>query len=203
MKFSEINFQDVNSKRVYTNYIKRLKRATRSLSAEYQNDVLLEFNSHIYEGVQQRQGEGEMEKLLDVIDTLGNPEEVLRPLVADKKMEQATKSFNPLHIVKALVLNFTNGVSYFIFFLLYLMLFGFVFLIGAKIFNEDSVGLFYKNGSFMTLGKRNMETISSPEITEVLGHWFIPVMLLLIIFFYLLITALLKLKRTINKKQYL
>lgn len=200
MKIKEIEFNETASKRVYDSYIKRTKKAIRPLTLSDQNDILLEFNSHIYEGLQRNQNKTEIENLLDILDKLGIPEEVLKPLVADKKMEQATKTFNPLHIIKALVLNVTNGISYVIFFILYLLLFGFVYLIYAKIVNPKEVGLFFQNDSFLVLGKINQEKLSDTGITEVLGNWFIPIVLLSIFVSYFLITYLLKLKRKINKK---
>jgi uncharacterized membrane protein len=200
MKIKEIEFKETASKRVYDSYIKRTKKAIRPLPLSDQNDILLEFNSHIYEGLQRNQNKTEIDNLLDILDKLGIPEEVLKPLVADKKMEQATKTFNPLHIIKALALNLTNGISYVIFFILYLLLFGFVYLIYAKIINPEEVGLFLQNESFLVLGKINQEKLSDTRITEVLGNWFIPIVLLSIFASYFLITYLLKLKRKINKK---
>ncbi len=103
-----------------------------------------------------------------------------------------------IDIIKALVLNFTNGIAYIIFFILYLLLFGFVFLIFAKLINPSEVGLFYKDASFMVLGIA--KNTNQNGIMELLGNWFVPVMLLAIIVFYVLITLLLKFKKTINQK---
>jgi hypothetical protein len=80
--------------------MKRVIKATNSLSTENQNDIYMEINSHIYESLQNKKNENEIELTLDIIERLGIPEEVLKPLVADKKLEQATKTFNPIHILK-------------------------------------------------------------------------------------------------------
>lgn len=201
MKLKEIEFNDPASKRVYGSYMKRIMKTISPLSTKDQNEVLLEFNSHIYEGLQHKNQINEIDKLLDVIDKLGEPEEVLKPLVADKKLEQATKTFNPIHLFKALSLNITNGISYLFFFILYLCLFGFVFLIYAKIQNPQEVGLYFEDGSFLVLGKMNPEYLRNPGIKEVLGDFFIPAMVVAIILSYLLITLILKFKRTINKNK--
>ena len=198
MKIESIKFSQEASKRVYNDYMKRVKKATSSLSKQNQNDIYMEFNSHIFEAIQQKNGINEIDLLLDILEKLGIPEEVLKPLVADKKLEQATRTFNPIHVFKALILNFTNGISYFIFFFLYLLLFGFVFLIFAKIVNPSDVGLFYKNASFIVLGITNKT--NQEGIEEVLGNWFIPIMLISIVVFYFLITYLLKFKKLINQK---
>lgn len=198
MKIENIKFSQEASKRVYNDYMKRVKKATSSLSKQNQDDIYMEFNSHIFEAIQQKSGINEIDLLLDILEKLGIPEEVLKPFVADKKLEQATKTFNPIHVFKALVLNFTNGISYIIFFILYLFLFGFVFLIGAKIVNPAEVGLYSKDASFFVLGISSEAKQSG--VSELLGNWFIPVMLILTVAFYFLITLLLKLKKTINQK---
>jgi uncharacterized membrane protein len=198
MEIEEIKFSQIASQRIYSDYMKRVKKATNSLSKEDQNDIYMEFNSHIYESLQHKSNANEIDLLLDVIERLGTPEEVLKPLVADKKLEQATKTFNPVHVFKALVLNFTNGISYVFFFLLYLLLFAFVFLIFAKIINPSEVGLFMQNKSIIAMGY--IKTDDNENVREVLGNWFIPFTSLCILVFYFLITALLKFKKSINKR---
>ncbi|TVZ25831.1 putative membrane protein [Gillisia sp. Hel_I_86] len=190
-----LGFQQSASQKIYTDYINRIKRTTTTLAKEDRQDVLMEFNSHIYEGMQRHSGDNEVDNLLNVIENLGAPEEVLKPLVAEKKLQQATKTFNPVHVFKALVLNITNGLAYIVFAFLYIMLFGFLFVIGAKIFNPDKVGLFFKEGAFFVLGSINSESRQTQGVEEVLGNWFIPVMSLVTIILYVLITLLLRLKR--------
>lgn len=202
MRIEDIKFEQKASQRIYNDYMKRIKKATASLSKINQDDIYMEFNSHIFEAIQHKNTGSEIDSLLDIIEKLGSPEEVLKPLVADKKLEQATKTFNPVHVFKALILNFTNGISYIFFFVLYLFLFSFVFLIFAKIFNPSLVGLYMKKDSFsvFVLGIINPEDQIKNQNYEVLGNWFIPVMLLSIVFFYFIITLLLKFKKSINQK---
>ncbi|MGJ1422114.1 HAAS signaling domain-containing protein [Sphingobacterium spiritivorum] len=199
MKFKKIAFKDKNSKRIYLDYISRIQQATKSLDKTNQQEVLLEINSHIYESIADPAAieKGEVERLLDVLEKLGQPEIFLKPLVAEKKLEEATKSFNPFHILKALILNIGNGISYVIFTLLYLLLFGFIFLIGAKLVDPENVGFFFKPNEIFILGYYRENGISYLQY-EQLGHWFIPAMLLLALIFYVLITLLLRLKRTIK-----
>lgn len=196
MEFKEIQFSDSNAQRVYKNYICNIKNVTKPLSRSDSNEVLMEFNSHIYESLQNNVNISELDTLLDAIDKLGTPEEVLKPLIADKLLEKATKSFNPIDIFKALALNITNGISYIIFALLYLCLGGFVFLIFAKIIYGNNVGMYVREGKFQALGMLS----DSDNYQEVLGNWFIPVMLISIIILYFFITLLLRIKKIINKK---
>ena len=199
MKIENIKFNEVASQRIYNDYMKRVIKATNSLSTENQNDIYMEINSHIYESLQNNNNENEIELTLDIIERLGIPEEVLKPLVADKKLEQATKTFNPIHIFKALILNFTNGISYVIFFILYLLLFGFVFLIFAKIIFPSEVGMFTQNNKIIAMGYISIK--DNQNVKEILGNWFIPFTFICIIVFYFLITLLLKFKKSINKQK--
>ncbi|MCW3464984.1 HAAS signaling domain-containing protein [Chitinophaga nivalis] len=198
MKTANISFNQEASGRIYQDYMQRVRKATHSLSKANQDDIYMELNSHIFEAMQQKNTVHEIDGLLDILEKLGAPEEVLKPLVADKKLAQATTTFNPVHVFKALVLNFTNGISYIIFFILYLLLFGFIFLIFAKIIHPAEVGLFYKDTTFMVLGM--LKGTHPPGVRELLGNWFIPVMLSATILFYLLITFFLKLKKRINQR---
>lgn len=196
MKFKKIELKDKNAQRVYDNYINSLRNVLKPILDSDKQEVLMEFNSHIYEHLQNNKSEIEIDVLLNTIDKLGAPEEVLKPLIADKLLEKATKSFNPIQILKALLLNITNGVSYIIFFLLYLSLGSFVFLIFAKLFNSN-VGMYYKEDKFQVLGfiKENA------DYQEVLGYWFIPAMLITIIIVYFIITLILKAVRILNNKK--
>ena len=191
MKFKELQFDDINAKRTYDNYFKSVRKVLRPIPEVDKQEVLMEFNSHIYEHIQSNKSKSELEVLKDAITSLGIPAEVLKPLVADKLMEKATMTFNPLHVFKALMSNLGNGIFYIIFFFFYLFLGSFVFLIFAKIFNPNNVGMFFKEGKFVVLGM----TENKVNYHEVLGYWFIPVMMLLIVVLYLFLTFLLKLKK--------
>lgn len=196
MKLKEIQFNDQSAERIYKDYLYRIRKEVKGLNQQNQDEILMELNSHIYENLQEHPTGNEIEKLLNILEKLGRPEEILKPLVADKKLEEATKTFNPIHVFKALLLNLTNGISYILFFILYLFLFGFVFLIGAKILNPTEVGFFYKPSEVFVLGLS--KGLINPS-DELLGNWFIPAMAISTIALYFIITLLLKLKRTINK----
>lgn len=196
MKFNEIEFSNPNAKRIYVQYINQVKSAIKVLNKENQTDTLLEINSHIYEFIS-NSPKNEIEAILDITEKLGDPKEFLKELVAAKKLDEATQSFNPIKILKALLLNLTNGISYIIFFVLYVSLFLFVFLIFSKIFDPANTGFFYKKSEFFVFGRFTSSIINYHQY-EQLGNWFIPVMLLLILVLYVLITLLLRIKRKIK-----
>ena len=192
-----INFRESASQKIYADYINRIKRMIKPLTKEDGQEVLMEFNSHIYESFQSQTAtkENEVDRLLLVLEKLGVPEEVVKPIVAELKLNQAIRTFNPLHIFKALALNITNGVFYIFISFLYLFLFGFVFVIAAKVIKPSEVGMYFKNGSFRAVGALDDHAREMEGVTEVLGNWFIPVMVVATILLYTIITLLLRIKR--------
>ncbi|MEO0572217.1 MAG: DUF1700 domain-containing protein [Bacteroidota bacterium] len=196
MSLDFLNLNQAESKRLYGDYVKEIKNVISELPKNDQSDILMEFNSHIFEALKKDTTDNEADRLASVLDRLGKPSNVLKSYIADKNLQQATKTFNPFHIIKALILNVYNGISYSIFILLYLFLFSFIYLIFAKLLYPSEIGLFVSKSSFR-LGTLDSDNFPYQEI---LGFWFIPVMLLLIVLFYLLITFFLRLKQNATSK---
>lgn len=203
-----IAFENQSAQRVYNDYIRRCRTATSILSEKDREEVLLEVNSHIYEYLSANSAANQMEALLNVLERLGAPEETLKEVVAIKKIGQATRTFNPKHLIQALALNLTNGVIYIILSVLFLFEIVFPILIILKFIYPDRVGLFvYSNGTFR-FGYQN-ETgsggigfgfFNSVKGTEILGSWFIPVSLLIAVLIYIGIVFFLKAVKR-NKKR--
>lgn len=199
MEFKKIQFKNTEAQKIYENYVKQIQLATNNLSSEDQNDILMEMNSHIYESISKNSDDkNELNHLINSLDKIGIPSEVLKPLVAQKKLNQATRTFNPIHIFQALILNFSYGIIYFIFFILYLFLFSFVLLIIGKLFFPNNVGFYYKQGEFFQYGL--FLNNSNFQQYEILGNWFIPVTIIIGIVFYFILTFLLKVKKSMKKK---
>ncbi len=190
-----IEFKNSSAQKRYDGFMKRLERLSSVLPKEDQKDVMMEYNSHIFESLQNSNDITEEEKLSKILNGLGEPDVFIKPIIADYKLGQATKSFNPVHILKALILNMASSVSYIIFFILYISLFAFVWTIVQKILHPDEVGLFVGENSFV------FGVNSSENAHEVLGGWYIPVVLVVMGVLYVLITLLLRLKRKWNKKK--
>lgn len=93
-----IKFKNTISQKIYDNYIQRIKSTIVTLNKSDREEILLEFNSHIYEALQVDPDTKEEEKLVTITDKLGEPKEVLKPLIAEKKLIQATNTFNPIHV---------------------------------------------------------------------------------------------------------
>jgi uncharacterized membrane protein len=169
----------------------RVEKSIGALSAADRSELLMEINSHIYEGTIKCDEKNEIEMLLDVTGKLGAPEEFLKPLVAGKKLDRAVRSFNPKDVFQAIMLNLKYGFSYTIFGLLYLFLFLFVIIALLKIISPGHTGLFYSGNNFHGFGYVTETT----GLSEILGYWIIPISLFTAFFFYICITLLLRAMR--------
>ena len=189
-----IEFKDAATQRVYQNYINRCRRVVEILSAEDQEDCLMEVNSYIYEYTQNHQNDSEMIPLLNILERMGDPEITLKEIVAGKKIDQAVKTFNLKHLVQALFLNLKNGIVYVILAFMTLLLVSFPILIVMEILYPQETGL-HVGGRTFIFGITNQR---EEGVSEVLGDGFIPVVIVLGIAFYFIIIFLLKLIK--NKK---
>lgn len=187
----KIKFQNKSAKSIYENYISRARRSISVLSEEDKKEILMEINSHIFEALGKKSAESEVDRLISITHGLGDPEEFLKPMVAQKKLGEATRTFNPKHIFQAIILNFRNGILYSLFALLYLCLAGFLFLMVSEILYPNETGLFVHEGKFQALGRLK----TTEETTELLGDFFIPTMALSTIVLYLIITLLMRISR--------
>jgi len=189
-----IEFTDERAMSIYTDYMVRVERMTKILPKEDQNEILMELNSHIYEAVLQGSSKDtELNKLVDVITRLGAPEKTLAQLVADKKMNQALHTFNPVHLIKALALNVSNGIVYVAFFILYLLLAVSSLLIVLKCIYPQNTGIFLHNGYLSAIGF--IGNSAQGNLTEIAGWAFIPMVVAYLLICYFALTLLLKLRR--------
>lgn len=181
-----------NTQRVYNDYMHRSQKMLKILSDKDREDCLLEINSYIYEYMQEHKAADEMDNLLNILQRLGAPEETLKEVIAAKKTSQAIKTFNPMHLVQALLLNIRNGFIYILLFLLFILILCFPALIVGKLIYPDQIGLYVGPGTFL-FGIAN-----DPNTHEVLGNWFIPVAILITVVLYLSIIFFLKI---VDKKR--
>jgi len=149
----------------------------------------MELNSHVYEATTAIQPDREVDVLVDILQKLGDPEDVLQPLVAYKKSQQAGYSFNPMHILQALYLNVSRGIGHLILALGYIVIISFGSLTVFKLISPSHTGLFFKNGHWFAFGYISR---LPGGLTESLGDWFIVVVLIIAAIFYFLNTYLLR-----------
>lgn len=201
MEFRKITFKNTESQKIYDKYMEQINSATKKLSETDRQDILMEMNSHIYESMSNCNNENEEKNnLQSVLEKIGDPKIVLKPLIAEKKLNQATRTFNPVHVFQAIVLNLSQGLIYVIFFILYTFLLSFGFLIAAKILYPANFGFFYKKGEIFQFGGYVSDQYIMSQ--EILGNWFIPLTFGLAVIFYVLITLFLKLNKILKRQRH-
>ncbi|MGF7042115.1 hypothetical protein [Mucilaginibacter lappiensis] len=185
-----IIFTNPTAQKIYDDYFKRVNRSISILSTADQLEMQMELNSHVYEATHTALPENEIDVLMDALEKLGAPEVALQPIVAVKKVRQATQSFNPKHVLQALYLNIFNGIGYFILAFAYMLVLAFGSLIVFKLVSPTHTGLFVRGEHFVAFGFM----VDLPEAaTELLGDLFIPVVFLLMGVFYSLTTLIFRL----------
>jgi len=138
----KIQFNNQSAQKVYDSYIRRAERTIKSLSKLDQKEIVMELNSHIYAALQPGSvvKEEELDAIIKITDKLGDPEIILSSMVEEKSLERASRTFNPLHIAKALVINIKNGLIYSVYAFLYLAIALCLALLGLKLVVPESTG---------------------------------------------------------------
>lgn len=191
-----ITFNDNSVQRVYNDYINRCSNFLKGLPEADKEESLMEINSYIFEYLEANKEVDQLTSLLNIIERLGAPEETLKEFVASKKVKQAVKTFNPLFLVQALYLNLKNGFIYSVLSILFLIIFILPILIILKLIYPKSVGCFVGDHSFY-LGIINEQA----NTVEILGNWFIPVIILVCLILYYVIILILKFKNNQKKNK--
>ncbi|HEY4327328.1 MAG TPA: hypothetical protein VGN20_25295 [Mucilaginibacter sp.] len=183
-------YKNPTAQKIYDSYFKRVSRCVSILSPNDQLELQMELNSHIYEATNDVAPDKEVEALIEALEKLGAPEEMLQPAIADKKIKQASRSFNPKHVLQAMYLNVSSGLGYLTLAFVYLLIVAFGMLVILKLLFADNTGLFLKDGRFKVFGFTPTVPAGS---SEVLGYWFIPLVIIIMLVAYFLNTSLLRL----------
>lgn len=167
---------------------------TKALSKGGQQEIVMEIESHMYESLQKTSSESEIDALLATLEKLGEPEDFLVEMVADRKMEEAAESGNPLHLLQAFRMNIGKGIGHVLLAILYFFTFIFSLLIPLKLIFPHNVGYFKQANDFVFFGYLSDHEASM----EILGWWFIPLVMGVVVLLYFSIVSLLRLlvKRT-------
>jgi uncharacterized membrane protein len=191
MKVEKILSETV-AKKIWHQYFRRVKRCARPLKSHQQEELILEIQDHLLESFKQKTGNNEAEKLLNAIDKLGDPEEYLRPMIADLLLSSASSTLNPKTVFKGLYYDLFGNVKSFLlslaFSLGYLAAFVFAVLSILKIFFPDNIGFFINETGGILIGIIGGESLK----TDILGFWNVPLGLLVSLIIYLVLTRNLK-----------
>lgn len=182
-------FSDKLAQKIWDQYFRRVRWFSKSINFKLQEELKLEIQDHLYESFTRETGESEAERLLNAIDRIGDPEEYIKPMIAEKLLVNASKTFNPKTIVKGLYYYIWGGVKKFFITILfgvgYIISFISGFLVVLKLFFPNTSGLLiHKNGGFALGIIDDIKDIK----TDVLGYWIIPIGIILSVGIYLVLT---------------
>ena len=200
MKFEKIKFNQRTAQGVYDGYMKRIEEIVQPLPRAEQLDILMEMNSHIYEGMQNSNIENELDCLLSKIKDFGNLELMLQPIVAERKLAKATKAPKPAHLVKSIVQHIQSGVFFTLITICSMGLGFFGIATIAKLISPEQIGMYYKPGEYFVLAGMPGDNVNQLEY-ELLGNWYVSVMILVMFTFFVLITLILRLEKYLKNKQ--
>ena len=188
----EPKFNDRTTQRIWDNYFKRIRKSLNRAPHKISDELILELKSHLYESFEEDKEKSESNRLLNAIERMGDPDEFLKPIIADKLLIDASKSFNPKSIFYGIYYNLYGGIARVFLALIlwagYLIAFFFSALAVLKIFFPQRTGLFYSDKGVYYLGF--METAAGKDV---LGYYFIPIALLISAVLFWILTKLLRL----------
>jgi len=199
MKIKEL-FSEKITVKIWDQYFRRVNRCSKTLDKDQQKELQLEIQDHLYESFKQETGDSEAVRLLNAIDKIGDPEEYIKPMVADRLLSSASRTLNPKTILKGLYYNIFEGIKHLFVSLFYVMGYLTAITFGSlailKIFFPKNVGFFiYRSGghAFGVIGDPiNVRT-------EILGYWIIPIGIVLSLLLYFSLTRSLRVLKTSKK----
>ena len=163
-------------------YLTRLRRALVNLPPAEVAEIVREIHGHIVERVESTDSPNEA-ALTRILGALGNPEDIGSLYQSRAMVARARASTSPLLILRTTVrwaAKSIAGLAMSIF-----ALFGYAngisWLIGAtmKVIRPDRVGLWVGPHTWnLSMGSLTLAERTREHATEVLGWWFIPVMLI-------------------------
>jgi uncharacterized membrane protein len=187
----KIQFKDKITLKIWDNYFNRIDKMIRSLDKTQKEETKLSIQDHLLDSFQNEKEAEEAVRLLNAIEKMGEPEEYLKPMVADKLLNKASNTMSPLIILKGLYYYIYGGIKRFVvsfsFIMGYILTLCFLLIAILKFFMPNSIGLFlYPHGGIkLGLG------IPAGAAKDILGYWIVPIGIGLSALIYIILTRLL------------
>jgi uncharacterized membrane protein len=91
---------------IVDNYLARLKKGLRGFSAKDQEELVKEIHSHIYESFRNDPTENEVDRILKVLDKLGEPANVISARMPEAMVTLGKKKKLPFYILAGVLIAF-------------------------------------------------------------------------------------------------
>lgn len=179
-----MTFTEISAQNIYKQYMTLVKNSTKNLMKEDSKEILTEISNHIYEETNAKIEKSETDTLIDILTELGDPDEFLNHILADKMFYRAYKTFNPLIVLKAILF----AVGYFLFFIFFVIFTGSIFSILLKIKFSSNTGFFIHDSGGTSFGFIN----DLAGTKEILGSLYFLVAVISVVLLYTLILTFFK-----------
>jgi len=184
-------FTQPEAQAIWDRFFARIGAICRPLPDEHRREFSLELEDHLYESFNRQEGASEVERLAIAIEKMGDPEEFVKPMVADYQLATAGRTLNPRSVYLGLLFNMSRGVKAvvvsFLYGLGYMLSLGFLFVAIGKPFSPERIGFFAHDGGGFSLGILDQPPAGA---TELLGYGVIPLCIVLSVTLYLTLTKL-------------
>ena len=182
---SWIEIGDVPARKLLAAYFAKMDRALAPLSREEADAVRQELETHILDAMAGTPaGEGDARAALE---QLGDPDEFIPQLVADRLRARAGRTFGPLDVASAILRTAVTGirglVTAIVMSLGYIIATLLIFLGILKLTTVQDVGVFRLSTGELFIGADN-----NVDGVDLLGGWFAPLAIVAGIVLYLVIT---------------
>ena len=189
----ELKFNDDVARKIWNNYFKRVDKSMRSIQKTKREELKLEIQGHLLESMEDASTDSDSSKLMDAIDRLGEPEDFIKPMIADKLLLDASKTFNPRNVFMGLFFNLHSSIKRAVLTMIISLGYCFLFCIAVmtimKIIIPSHVGVFLpENGGITTVGI----LVNPGPHKEILGFWTIPIGVVCTALLYTGLTRLLR-----------
>lgn len=182
---SWIEVGDVPARKLLAAYFAKVDRALAPLSREEADAVRLELETHILDAMAGTSA-GEVDAR-GALEQLGDPDEFLPQLVADRLRARAGRTFGPHDVVSAILRTAVTGlrglVTAIVMSLGYIVATVLIFLGIMKLTTNQDVGVFRLSTGQLFIGADN-----NVDGVDLLGVWFAPLAIVAGLVLYLALT---------------
>lgn len=168
-------FGSDDSNELWDSFFRKVDLLLAKVPYEQSDAIRKELESHVFEAMQEQTSGNELEKLEQVLKELGDPDDIVPPMIAAAHIQVAKSSNNPLDMLRVASVQIGQGIVNTLrsLSIVILNLMGFTFLVMAvmKPFRPEHVGFFTSRtgqASFGIIGNTDL-------MVEHLGYSVIPI----------------------------
>lgn len=167
-------FDSDDSNELWDSFFRKVDLLLAKVPYEQSRAIRKELESHVFEAMQEQSSGNELEKLKQVLTELGDPDDIVPPMIAATQPQVVKNSNNPLDILRVASVHIGQGmvITLRALSILILNLMGIVFLVMAvmKPITPEHVGYFSSASGQVSFG-----IIANTELmVEHLGYSVIP-----------------------------